>query len=145
MGDDLREVAIRTMIVCVAVTWLVILWRADRDESLKNFSLAGFVMTKEGFPDRPGIMELGTWIIFSLILMYLAAHDKFTEGLAFIYVAFPAVRAGVVSFQKGQAPPAPPFPQGTVITEDTTKTTKTRKVEPTPELEPERTEGVRKW
>jgi hypothetical protein len=132
MDDELRDLAIRVLIACIAVTWLVVLWRADRDPGLKNFRFLDLVTTKDGHIDRVAFMELGTWVIFSLIVVLLSMRNKFTENFAFIYVGFPAVRAGLITFQKMLTPAPPPATEGTVTTKDTTDTTKTvtRTVEP---------------
>ena len=130
LDDELRDLVIRVVIACVATTWLVILWRGERDPALKNFRVHGLIMSKEGFIDRVAFMELGTWIIFSLIVVVLVMRDRFTENFAFIYVGFPAVRAGLVTMQKMLNPMA--APTGTVTIKDTVETTKTRTVDPQP-------------
>lgn len=107
MSEELRALAIRALIVCVAVTWLVVLWRAHRDPGLKNFSVPALIMTKDGFIDRVALMELGSWFAMTLTLVTLTAHDRLTEWFAFIYAALPSIRAGQVSMLRAnlQAPP----------------------------------------
>ena len=107
MTPELRELTVRLLIVCVAVTWLVILWRADRNPVFKKFSLLGFITTRDGFPDRPGFMELGSWFAFTLVMFVLVLHDRLTEWFAFIYVAWPAVRAGQVAWLHAGNPQPP--------------------------------------
>ncbi len=121
MTDELRELAVRVLIACVAVTWLVILWRSHRDPRLVNFSFPGLIMTREGYIDRVALMELGSWITMTLLLIMLAAHDRMTELYATIYVAFPAVRAGQVSMLRANLPVQQ---TGTTVT-DTVETSKT--------------------
>ena len=105
MSDDLRDLAIRALIVCVALTWLVVLWRAHRDPALKNFSIPALIMTRDGFIDRVALMELGTWFAMTLTLIALTAHDRLTEWFAFIYAALPSIRAGQVSMLRSNIPP----------------------------------------
>jgi len=116
--EELRELAIRILIACIAVTWLVLLWRGHRNPAFKNFSLPGLVMTKEGFIDRTAVMELGSWITMTLVLITLTAHDKLTETMAVIYVAFPAVRAGQAAWLRSTTP----TPASTVTTEESRST-----------------------
>jgi len=119
MSEELRDIAVRVLIICVAVTWLVILWRADRNPSLKNFSALGFFTTKEGYPDRPGTMEFGSWIALTLTLIVLVAYNRLTEWFVLIYAGLPAIRAGQASWMRANPPPAVP---GTVSTTDTSRT-----------------------
>lgn len=119
MNDELRTVAIRVLIICVAVTWLVILWRADRNPLLKNFSIIGYLSTKDGFPDRPGTMEIGSWVALTMALVVLVTNDKLTEWFVLIYAGLPAIRAGQASLMR--AYPAAVAP-GTTTTTDTSKT-----------------------
>ena len=98
MNAELRELAIRSLIAVVAVSWLVILWRGNRNPALKNFSIPALIMTRDGFIDRVALMELGTWMTTTVLMVILALHNKLTETFAVIYVAFPAIRAGQVSW-----------------------------------------------
>ena len=107
MDPDLRDFAIHVLIACVGVTWLVVLWRADRDPVFKNFSILGFVTTRDGYPDRPGAMEMGTWIAVTVLMIILALHDKMTEWYMGVYIAFPAVRAGQVAYLHSGNPQPP--------------------------------------
>lgn len=127
MSDDLRELAIRALIACVTVTWLVVLWRGNRDPAMKHFSFQGLIMTRDGFIDRVAVMELGSWIVLSLVVIVLTANNKITEWLIFIYVAFPAVRAGQVSMQKAFI--AAPEPNTTTTTTADSSKTVTRTVD----------------
>lgn len=121
MTDDLRQLAIRVLIACVAVMWLIILWRADRDKAFRNFSILGYLTTKDGYPDRPATMEIGSWVALTMTLIVLVANDRLTEWFALIYAGLPAIRAGQTSWLRSNA--AQPAP-GTVTTE--TKKVETR-------------------
>ncbi len=107
MNPDTRDLAIHVLIACVGVTWLVVLWRADRNPVFKNFSLLGFITTRDGYPDRPGFLEMATWFAYTLMLFVLVLHDHLTEFFAVIYVAFPAVRAGQVAWLHAGNPQPP--------------------------------------
>ena len=125
MNDILREVLVRVLIVCVAVTWLVILWRADRNPALQRFHVLGLIMTKDGFIDRVAVMELGSWIALTLTLMVLTVNDRLTEWFALIYAGLPAIRAGQTSWLRSIA--TPPIPSTTTTTDSSTSTS-TKKV-----------------
>lgn len=103
MTDELRDLAIRVLIVCTAVTWLVILWRADRDPRMKKWSFLAFVTTRDGYPDRVAWMELGSWVALTLVLIVLTMHDKLTEWFALIYAGLPSIRAGQASWLRAGA------------------------------------------
>lgn len=122
MNDELRTLAIRALIACIAVTWLVILWRADRNKAFQNFSFLGYITTHDGYPDRPATMEIGSWVALTMTLIVLVSNDRLTEWFALIYAGLPAIRAGQTSWLRSNA--APPAP-GTV----TTETKETKKVE----------------
>ena len=132
MSEELRTLAIRALIACVAVTWLVVLWRADRNNKFENFSFLGYITTREGYPNPPATMEIGSWIALTMTLIVLVANDKLTEWFALIYAGLPAIRAGQTSWLRSNA--APPSP-GTVTTETKKVETRTTDVAKTPYAE----------
>ena len=107
MSEELRDVAVRVLIICVAVTWLVILWRADRNPLFKNFSVMGYITTKDGYPDRPATMEIGSWLALTMTLIVLVTNDRLTEWFALIYAGLPAIRAGQASWLRATSEPQP--------------------------------------
>ena len=120
MTEELRTLAIRALIACVAVTWLVVLWRADRNKKFENFSFLGYITTRDGYPNPPATMEIGTWIALTMTLIVLVANDKLTEWFVLIYAGLPAIRAGQTAWLRSNAtPPAP----GTITTDTHEKTT----------------------
>jgi len=107
MTEELRELAIRALIVCVSVTWLVILWRADKNPELPNFSFRALISTRDGYPDRVAIMELGSWIAFTVVLVVLTLRDRLTEWFCGIYVFAFVVRGAHAAYLKATNPPEP--------------------------------------
>jgi len=115
MTPDLKELALRVLIGCVALTWLVMLWRGDRNPALANFSFLGLITTKEGYIDRVGVMEFGSWIALTLTLIVLVMNDKLTEWMVLIYAGLPAIRAGQGAYLRASNPP----PASTTTTTET--------------------------
>lgn len=89
----LEELGFRVLIACVGVSWLVILWRSHRDPRLKNFSIVGLVMTRDGHADRIAIMELFSWLALTFVLIKLTWASQLTEWFVLIYAGLPTARA----------------------------------------------------
>ena len=124
MSEELQELAIRLLLACVAVTWLVAVLRADKDKRAPNFTLRLLISTKDGYPDRVAIQELGSWIAFTFVLAVLTMRDLLTEWFAGLYVGVFVLRGAYSSFLRATRPPEP---EGTVTA--TTSTTQTRTTE----------------
>ena len=120
MSDDTLELAVRILITCVSVTWLVILWRADQSAAMPNFGFRNLISTKEGYPDRVAIMELGAWLAMSAVIV-IAVLRSATElaTLCGIYVGAFTLRGAAASVTHAMSPPTPAVP-GVVTTTDTT-------------------------
>lgn len=123
---DLTELAIRALIACVSVTWLAIVWHADRNPALKNFTIVGFVMTRDGFPDRVAFGEITvlaamtTWgsvmvlrnqISEWFITAYLLAFVLRGAHAAYLNAAHPAAAAPAPAPAELPAQPQPSLPQ----------------------------------
>lgn len=100
MDDSILSLALNLLVVIVALTWCVILLRGNADPKLGNFSLQGLIMTRDGFIDRVALMELGTWISLTLVLIGMAINRSLTEWFVLIYAALPSIRAGQSSWLK---------------------------------------------
>lgn len=102
MDHETILLAYRVAIATVAVTWLVVLWRSNRDPRLKNFNIISLVMNKEGFADRIAIMELFSWIVLTLVLIKLTWASQLTEWFVLIYAGLPTARAGQAAWLKSK-------------------------------------------
>ena len=121
MTEDTQQLAIRVLIALAVLTWGLALWRAHRDPKFENFSIPGFVMTKEGFPNSVALMEIGSWVVYSVILIALTMKGALTETYVLIYVAFPSVRAAYGGYLRAQNP----LPLSTTTTQSTETITTT--------------------
>jgi hypothetical protein len=108
MSDELRELAIRLLIGCAAVTWMVVLWRADRNPALPNFSFRNMFATREGYPDRAAIMEGGSWLVMSAVVVIAVLRNSTSiEALCGIYVGAFVLRAAHSAYLHATNPPLP--------------------------------------
>ena len=106
MSDDLIELTGRVLIVCLSVTWLVILWRADRNEAMPNFSFRNLIATKDGYPDRVAIMELGAWGAMSAVIIIAVLRNAVELAtLCGIYVGAFTLRGAAASVTKAMNQP----------------------------------------
>lgn len=115
MSEETRELAARILIACIGVTWMLVLWKGHKDDKMENFTFQSLIMTKDGYMDRVAFMEMGSWIWFGLILLWLTVHDKFSENYALIWVGFPAIRAGVSSGIKAFTLPTLPITEPKIV------------------------------
>lgn len=105
MSEETRELVIRLMIACVAVTWMVILWRMDQNDAMPNFSFRNLIATRDGYPDRVAVMELGAWLAMSSVIL-IAVLRSSTEisMLCGIYVSAFTLRGAAASITKAMKP-----------------------------------------
>ena len=115
MSEEARELVIRLMIVCVAVTWLVVLWRMNNSDSMPNFSLRYLIATRDGFPDRVAIMELGSWLGLTGALIVLTLRNQLTEWFCGVYVTAFVLRGAHSAYLHATKPQEP----GTVTSTQT--------------------------
>jgi hypothetical protein len=133
MSEELRELAIRLLIGCAAVTWMVILWRMHQSPSMPNFSFRNMFSTRDGFPDRAAIMEGGSWLVMSAVVVIAVLRNSTSiEALCGIYVGAFVLRAAHSAYLHATNPP---LPGRTTTTQESS--TQTRTVEG-PEKEPAR-------
>ena len=92
MSEEARELVIRLLIVCAAISWLVILWRMDANEKMPNFSFRNLIATRDGYPDRVAVMEMGAWLGMTGALIVLTLRNQLTEWFCFSYVGAFALR-----------------------------------------------------
>ena len=100
MSEEARELIVRLMIVCVAVTWLVILWRMDQSDKMPNFSFRNLIATRDGYPDRVAVMEIGAFLGMTGALVVLTLRDKLTEWFCLAYVGAFALRGAHSAYLK---------------------------------------------
>ena len=126
MSDDLTELIARILIVIVTVTWGVLLWRTEQSDKAPNFTWRNLVSTKEGYPDRVAIMELGSWVAMTAVVI-IATLRAATElaTLCGIYIAAFTLRGGTAAWVKATNPP--PVGSSTVQTDSSSTVTSTVK------------------
>ena len=122
MSEEARELVIRLLIVCAAVSWLVILWRMNNNEAMPNFSFRNLIATRDGFPDRVAVMELGSWLGMTGALIVLTLRDKLTEWFCLAYVGAFALRGAHAAYLHATKPQE----QGSVTTTQESSSTQTR-------------------
>ena len=113
MSDELRELVIRLMIVCAAVSWLVILWRMDQSAAMPNFSFRNLIATRDGYPARVAVMEIGSWLAMSsVILIAVLRSNSEIATLCGIYVAAFVARSMHSAYLKAVNPEQKPKEPG---------------------------------
>ena len=113
MSEEARELVIRLMIMCAAVSWLVILWRMNNNEGMPNFSFRNLFATRDGgYPDRVAIMEIGSWVGMTGALLVLTLRNSLTEWFCAIYTGVFVLRGAHSAYLHATKPPF----QGTVTT-----------------------------
>lgn len=127
MNEEFTELVIRLLIVCAAVTWLVILWRLHQSPAMPNFSFRNIISTRDGFPDRAAIMEFGSWLGLTGALIVLTLRDELTEWFCGIYVGATLLRGAHSAWLHAANPPHPGK-----ITTTQESSTQTRTVESPP-------------
>jgi hypothetical protein len=133
VSDELRELAIRLLIGCTAVTWMIVLWRMHQSPSMPNFSIRNMFSTRDGFPDRAAIMEGGSWMVMSaVVVIAVLRNSNSIEALCGIYVGAFVLRAAHSAYLHASNPQAPGK-----ITTTQESSTQTRTVEG-PDKEPAR-------
>ena len=110
MSEEARELVVRLLIVCMAVTWLVLLWRMDQNEKMSNFSFRNLIATRDGYPDRVAVMELGSWLGMTGAMIVLTLRDQLTEAFVGIYVGAFALRGAHSAYLHATKPPEVPKP-----------------------------------
>ncbi len=109
MSEEARELVIRLMIMCAAVSWLVILWRMDQSAQMPNFGFRNLVATRDGYPDRVAIMELGSWLAMSsVILIAVLRNNSEIATLCGIYVTAFVLRSMHSAYLHATKPPEKP-------------------------------------
>ena len=109
MSEEARELVVRLMIVCAAVSWLVILWRMDANEAMPNFGFRNLVATRDGYPDRVAIMELGSWLAMSsVILIAVLRNNSEIAALCGIYIGAFALRGAHSAYLHATKPAEKP-------------------------------------
>ncbi len=125
MSEELTELIIRVFIICVAVTWLVIVWRMDQSEAMPNFSFKNLIATRDGYPDRAAVMELGAWLAMTAVIIIAVLRTASELAtLCGIYVGAFTLRGGASAWIHATKPQTP----GKTVTTQTSAT-QTRTVE----------------
>ena len=119
MNDDLKEIAGRVLIVCFAVTWLVILWRSHRNPAYANFSIVGYISTKDGFPDRAATGEVMALLAMTTWGTVMVLRNQMSDWFVGAYVASFVARGGYAAYLKATHPPEP----GSVTTSSSSSST----------------------
>jgi len=108
MTDELTELIIRVLIVIITITWGVVLWRAEQSDAMPNFTWRNLISTRDGYPDRVALMELGIWLatIAVLIIGVLRKVNDLSTILGIAVAAF-TIRGGAaaVTYAMNPAPP----------------------------------------
>ena len=108
MTEELKELAVRLLIVCVAVTWLVIVWRLHRDPAMPNFSVRNLFATREGYPDRVAIEEIGCWVVMTAVVLIAALRNSLSlVELCGIYVGVFTLRGAHTAYLRAKNPLQP--------------------------------------
>lgn len=114
VDPELRELAVRVLIALVALTWGVVLWRLHRDPDMPNFTFKNLIATKDGYPDRVAIEELGAFIAMTSVLIVLTLRTQLTEWFCGIYTAIFVLRGAHAAILKANSDPngktPPPAP-----------------------------------
>ena len=119
MSDELRELAVRVLILVVAITWLVLLWRGNQSESAQNFTILGYFTTRDGFPDRAATGETTALIFMSAWGSVMVLRDQMSEWFIAAYVVSFVARGGYAAYLKAAHPTAP----GSVTTSSSSSST----------------------
>ncbi len=128
ISDEFVELTVRILLVIVTVTWGVVLWRAGRTDSMPNFTWRNLISTRDGYPDRVALMELGIWLatIAVLIIGVLRKVPDLATLLGIAVAAF-TIRGGAAAVTHAMNPPAPPVTGLVVETDTVTREKKTEK------------------
>lgn len=110
MSDELQEFAARILIACVAVTWLVILLRANQNQAYENFSLFGYIATKDGYPDRVATAEATVLIAMTVWGTIMVLRNQMSEWFIGTYVLAFVLRGAHAAYLKAAHPAEPALP-----------------------------------
>jgi len=108
IGNTPIEFAIRALIGCISITWMILLWKAHLDVNAPNFTFRGFVSTKEGFPDRVALCEITVLISMTTWGSVMVLRNQMSEWFVTAYLAVFVLRGAHAAYLKSHTPPEKP-------------------------------------
>ena len=118
MEIDFVDIVLNCIMLLLLFAILWSLWNAHRTNGkLEKFNLIDLFRTREGYVDRPGLMEITAFIVMTWAFFTMVVQKSLTEWFAALYVGTFVLRAGHAAWLKARwdehngEPPKPAAPK----------------------------------